>query len=175
MSIDGTVRDLAVPLAEYPHVRGDANLRDVFAKLHASSGAAELFRNILVLDDKDRLIGMLGLKDLLHALLPEYLRHGSTHYQGTSQDISALAVLWEEDCAEQCRQAHKIFARDHASPVPATIASDAPLSKAAFLFATTPVNILPVVDGKQLTGVLRLVDVFDEVVIEVLSERCSNE
>ena len=67
------------------------------------------------------LLGSLGLKDLLHALLPDYLRLGSTHYQGSSQDISALAVLWQEDCAEQCRQAHRILARDHVSPVPATI------------------------------------------------------
>jgi CBS domain-containing protein len=171
MSISGTVRDLMVPLDNYPHVHGDANLRDVFAKLHASSGSAELFRNILVLDSKERLLGMLGLKDLLHALLPDYLRHGSTHYEGTSADVSALALLWQEDCAEQCRLANKIFARDHVSPVKATIGIDEPLAKATFLFATTPVNILPVVDGKALIGVIRLVDVFDEVVIEVLSER----
>lgn len=173
MSISGVVRDHMVPIDRFPHVRGDASLRDTFAKLHASSGASELFRNILVLDEKDRLLGALGLKDLLHALLPDYLRLGSTHYQGSSQDISALAVLWQEDCAEQCRQASKILARDHVAPVPATIGADEPLAKATFLFATTTVNILPVVEGKRLIGVLRLVDVFDEVVIEVLSERCA--
>jgi CBS domain-containing protein len=171
MSISGAVRDLMVPLENYPHVQGDANLRDVFAKLHASSGSAELFRNILVLDSKQRLLGMLGLKDLLHALLPDYLRHGSTHYEGSSADVGALAELWQEDCAEQCRMANKILARDHVSPVKATIGIDEPLAKATFLFATTPVNVLPVVDGKALVGVIRLVDVFDEVVIEVLSER----
>jgi Mg/Co/Ni transporter MgtE len=173
MSISGTVRDLMVPLADFPHVRGDATLRDTFAKLHASSGASELFRSVLVLDDRDRLLGVLGLKNLLHALLPDYLRHGSTHYQGSNDDISALAILWQEDCAEQCRQASKIFARDHVAPLQANIGADEPLAKATFLFATTPVTILPVVDGKALIGVLRLVDVFDEVVIEVLSERCA--
>jgi CBS-domain-containing membrane protein len=172
MPISGTVRDLMVPLDNFPHVSGNASLREAFAKLHAVSGSSELFRNILVLDDKDRLLGTLGLKNVLHALLPDYLRHGSTHFQGTNQDITALSVLWQEDCAEQCRQAGKIRARDHVSPVKATIGSDEPLSKAAFLFATTPVNVLPVVAGKELVGVLRLVDVFDEVVIEVLSERC---
>ncbi len=173
MSIAGTVRDLMVPLADFPHVHGDASLRDTFAKLHASSGPSELFRSILVLDDRGRLLGILSIKNLLHALLPDYLRHGSTHYQGTGEDISALAVLWQDDCAEQCRQASKILARNHVAPVQATIGPDEPLAKATFLFATTPVTILPVVEGKQLLGVLRLVDVFDEVVIEVLSERCA--
>jgi predicted transcriptional regulator len=172
MSISGTVRDLMVELENFPPVTGNANLRDVFAKLHAASGSSELFRNILVLDDKNRLLGTLGLKNVLHALLPDYLRHGSTHYEGTSSDVSALAVLWQEDCEEQCRDAHKILAKDHVAPIAATIGVDEPITKAAFLFATTPVNVLPVVDGKRIVGVIRLVDVFDEVVIEVLSERC---
>lgn len=172
MSISGAVRDLMVELDRFPHVSGNANLRDVFAKLHAASGSSELFRNILVLDEKGRLLGTLGLKNVLHALLPDYLRHGSTHFQGTSNDVSALAVLWQEDCEEQCKEAHKILAKDHVSPIAATIGADEPVTKAAFLFATTPVNVLPVVEGKQIIGVIRLVDVFDEVVIEVLSERC---
>lgn len=173
MSISGTVRDLMVDLDKFPHVTGNASLRDVFAKLHAASGSSELFRNILVLDDKGHLLGSLGLKNALHALLPEYLRHGSTHYQGTANDVSALAVLWQEDCEEQCKEAHKVKAKDHVTPITITIGADEPLTKAAFLFATTPVGILPVVDNKQVIGVLRLVDVFDEVVIEVLSERCA--
>lgn len=172
MSISGTVRDLMVELDKFPHVTGNASLREVFAKLHAVSGSSELFRNILVLDNKGHLLGTLGLKNVMHALLPEYLRHGSTHYQGSSNDISALAVLWQEDCEEQCRDAHKILAKDHVAPIAATIGADEPLTKAAFLFATTPVNVLPVVEGKQVVGVIRLVDVFDEIVIEVLSERC---
>lgn len=172
MSISGTVRDLMVELEKFPHVTGKASLRDAFAKLHAASGSSELFRNVLVLDDKDRLLGTLGLKNVLHALLPDYLRHGSTHYQGSSNDVSALAVLWQEDCEEQCREAHKILAKDHVAPIAATIGADEPLTKAAFLFATTPVNVLPVVEGKKVIGVIRLVDVFDEIVIEVLSERC---
>jgi CBS domain-containing protein len=172
MSISGVVRDLMVDLERFPHVTGKASLRDAFAKLHAASGSSELFRNILVIDDKGHLLGTLGLKNVLHALLPEYLRHGATHFQGSSNDVSALAMLWQEDCEEQCRDAHKILAKDHVSPIAVTISPDEPLTKAAFLFATTPVNVLPVVEGKQIVGVIRLVDVFDEIVIEVLSERC---
>lgn len=173
MSLSGVVRDLMVELDKFPHVTGDASLREVFAKLHAVSGSSELFRNILVLDDRGKLLGTLGLKNAMHALLPEYLRHGSTHFQGTANDVSALAVLWQEDCVEQCKEAHKIKAKDHVTPITITIGADEPLTKAAFLFATTPFGILPVVEGKQVIGVIRLVDVFDEIVIDVLSERCA--
>ncbi len=174
MSLSETVSSLMIPLADYPHVRDDASLRDVYAQLHASCGSAELFRSVLVLDARDRVIGMLGLKDLLHALLPDYLRGKSRRFEGAGDDISALALLWQEDCAEQIRAAHKIVARDHVTPLPKPIAAEDPLSKAVFLFATMPVNILPVANGNKLIGVLRLVDVLDEVTIEVLSEKVAS-
>lgn len=174
MPMTGTVRDLAIPLADYPHVGEGASLRDVYAKLRASCSSAELFRSVLVLDARERLLGMLGLKDMLHALLPDYLRQDPTHYQGTAGDISGLALLWQDDCTEQLHKAQGILARDHVTPVPAIIGPGDPLSKAVFLFASIPVNILPVVEEKRLTGVLRLVDVLDEVTIEVLSERVAS-
>jgi CBS domain-containing protein len=170
MSLNGTARELMVPLVNYPHVRSDATLRDVFAKMMATSGASELFRNILVLDEKDRLIGMLGLKDLLSALLPDYLK-ASSHFQGAEEDLSSLAALWQDDACEACHTAHKIIAGDHVTEAPTPIKAEDPLTKALFLFATLGANILPVTDGKQLVGVLRLVDLLDEVSSEVLSEQ----
>ncbi|MDP2168965.1 MAG: CBS domain-containing protein [Rhodocyclaceae bacterium] len=170
MSLTGTTRELLIPLADFPHVRSDLSLRDVFAKMHALSGTAELFRNVLVVDDKDRLIGILGLKNLLNALLPEYLKTAS-HFEGAGEDLSSLAALWQDDCEEACRSAHKIIVKDHVTPVSATIKIDDPLTIAVFLFATTPANILPVMDNKRLVGVLRLVDLFDEVTSEVLCQQ----
>lgn len=111
MSITGTVRELYIPLADYPHVRSDTTLRDVFAVLHASCSSAELFKSILVVDERDRLIGMLGLKNLLYALLPDYLR-STSRFQGAGDDLSALAALWQDDCAEAFHSAHKILVRD---------------------------------------------------------------
>ncbi|MDP3036376.1 MAG: CBS domain-containing protein [Rhodocyclaceae bacterium] len=173
MSLTGSVRELLIPLADYPHVRSDASLRDVFAKLHASCGSADLFRSVLVLDEKDRLIGMLGLKDLLNALLPDYLR-SSAKFQGAGDDLSALATLWQDDCEEACHSAHKIAARYYVTPVPQAIQADDPLTKAVFIFATASTNILPVTDGKRLIGVLRLVDLLDEVTSEVLSQQVAS-
>lgn len=170
MSLTGTITDLTIPLADYPHVRDDASLRDVYAKLHAVCGPAQFFRTVLVLDAHERLVGVLGFRDLLHALLPDYLRQEARGYQGVSGDISALSLLWQEDCAEQVRSAHRIPVREHISPVPATLAPDDPIAKAVFLFATISTRILPVVDGKTLIGVVRLIDVLDEVTVEVLSE-----
>lgn len=170
MSVSGTVGDHATPLADYPHVRDNATLRDVFATLKAKYDSAEQFRSVLVLDDRDRLVGVLGLKDLLFALLPDYLKHRPTHLEGADDDVASLAPLWQEDCAEQCRQAAAMAAGAHAQPVTATLAADAPLTTAVYLFATLGSNILPVTEAGRVTGVLRIVDVLGEVAKAVLAE-----
>jgi CBS domain-containing protein len=170
MAITGTARDHLTPLAGYPNVRDSATLRDVFASLQAASGAAEQFRNVLVLDDHERLVGTLGLRDLLYALLPDYLHQTPERYEGGGIDLASLAPLWQEDCSEQCRKAAAMPAGAHARKIAATLAPDDPLTKAVFLFAATGANILPVVEDKRLLGVLRLVDVFAEVTKAVLHE-----
>lgn len=170
MSVSGTVGDHATPLADYPHVRDNATLRDVFATLKAKYDSAEQFRSVLVLDGHDRLVGVLGLKDLLFSLLPDYLKHRPTHLEGAADDVESLAPLWQEDCTEQCREAARMAAGAHAKPVTVTVAATEPLTKAVYLFATLGINILPVTEAGRVTGVLRIVDVLSEVAKAVLAE-----
>jgi CBS domain-containing protein len=169
MSVSGTVGDHAIPLADYPHVRDNATLLEVFATLKARYDSAEQFRSVLVLDARDHLVGVLGLRDLMRALLPDYLKHKPTHLEGAADDVASLAPLWQEDCAEQCRKAAALPAGPHAKPATTAIAASAPLTQAVYLFATLDTNILPVTDGGRVTGVLRIVDVLSEVAGAVLA------
>lgn len=170
MSIGGTIGDYAIPLADYPHVGATATLREVYATLRKNYDSAEQFRSVLMIDEGGHLLGMLGLRDLLHALLPDYLRNAPARFQGAGEDIAALALLWQEDCAEHCRSAGTIPARAHLTPITVTLAPHDPFSKAVFLFATQAVNILPVVENGRVSGVLRLVDVLAEVSRVMLNE-----
>ncbi|MDP2794739.1 MAG: CBS domain-containing protein [Sulfurisoma sp.] len=170
MSVSGTVGDHATPLADYPHVRDNATLRDVFATLKAKYDSAEQFRSVLVLDGHDRLVGVLGLRDLLFSLLPDYLQHRPTHFEGADDDVESLTPLWQEDCTEQCREAARLPAGTHARPVTTTVAAAEPLTRAVYLFATLGTNILPVTEAGRVTGVLRIVDVLGEVAKAVLAE-----
>ncbi|MBF0143358.1 MAG: CBS domain-containing protein [Magnetococcales bacterium] len=169
MSVNGTVRDLFLSLDNYPSVRDTASIRDVFARLKEVYTTAEQFRSVLVLDGQGRLVGMLGLRDMLHSLLPDYLKRAPVHYQGPTDDISALALIWQEDCVAQIRQAAVTGkAGDYVTPVPASVRLDDPLTRGILMMAKTAANILPVVEGDRVIGVLRLVDVLAEVTKEVL-------
>lgn len=170
MSVSGTVGDHATPLANYPHVRDNATLRDVYATLKQKYDSAEQFRSVLVLDGADRLVGVLGMRELLHALLPDYLMREPTHYEGADDDVSSLAPLWQEDCADQCRKAAAQPVGAHVIPPKATVSATDPLVKAIYLFATLNANILPVVEAERITGVLRRVDVMAEVAATILAD-----
>ena len=170
MSVSGNVADHVTPLPNYPHVRDNATLRDVYATLKQKYDSAEQFRSVLVLDSADRLVGVLGMRELLHALLPDYLMRKPTHFEGADDDVASLAPLWQEDCADQCRKAAAQPVRAHVIPPKATVGATDPLVKAIYLFATLNANILPVVEAGRITGVLRRVDVMAEVAATVLAE-----
>lgn len=168
MSLSGFVRDHATPLAGYPHVLDSDSLRNAFAMLKERYDSAEQFRSVLVLDAQDHLVGILALRDLLRALLPDYLKPALRSGEGIRPDLATLAPLWQEDCDDQCRAAACLPASRHASPVAATISGDAPLAQAVFLFATHETNILPIVKDGRVTGVLRIVNVMRQVAMAVL-------
>ena len=171
MSVSGSVNDYITPLAGYPHVRDNVTLREVYATLKQHYDSAEQFRSVLVLDDRDRLVGVLGFRELLHALLPDYLKQPEpAHYEGNEADLASLAPLWQEDCAAQCRKAAAMPVGAHVVAAKATVAGTDPLVKAIYLFATLNANILPVVEGERIVGVLRRVDVMAAVADAVLAE-----
>jgi CBS domain-containing protein len=172
MSVSGIVNDYVTPLAGYPHVRDDVTLREVYATLKRHYDSAEQFRSVLVLDRNDRLVGVLGFRELLHALLPEYLKpHDPGHYDAAKlPDLASLAPLWQEDCASQCRKAAVLPVGAHVVNARATVTGTDPLVKAIYLFATLDTNILPVTEGDRIVGVLRRVDVMAAVAEAVLTE-----
>lgn len=170
MPVSGTVGAHMRPLDSYPHVAADATLRDVFALLKEKYDAAQQFRSVLVFDAAHRLVGKIGLHDLLHALLPDYLRLHPTHFEGGDADFGSLALLWQEDSAEHCRAVGRQRVGDHARPAAPALAPGDPLTLALYRFATTDFQVIPVAADGRIVGVLRIVDVLGEVAAAVLAE-----
>ncbi|PSJ41485.1 CBS domain-containing protein [Zobellella taiwanensis] len=91
------------------------------------------FRHLLVVDDEDRLCGVITHADMYRALSP---------YLATDAEL-------ERDRETLQRRAHQVMSRD-----PVTIAADASLAAAASLMLERNISCLPVVDRQQLLGVL---------------------
>ncbi|MCK7577516.1 MAG: hypothetical protein MZV65_18060 [Chromatiales bacterium] len=93
MAFSKTIREIYIPLAEYPNIRDTTSLKDAFAVLYGAYSSGKRFRHILVLDAHDRLVGLLGIRDLLRGVFPDYLRTGEkSHFEGRPVRISALSL-----------------------------------------------------------------------------------
>jgi CBS domain-containing protein len=171
MPLSTKIRDIYIPLAEYPHIRDSAILKDAFAVLHGAYSTGKRFRHILVLDSRDRLVGLLGIRDLLHGLFPDYLRAGEHgHFEGAQPDFPALTLIWQETCATQCKEAARNPIKGFMAPVPTTVKPGDPLTLAAYLLVIHDTSMLPVVDDGRVIGVVRVIDVFNEASKAVLHD-----
>ncbi len=170
MSISGTIDEYMRPLAEYPHIDADATLQDVFAMLKQRYDAALQFRSVLVFDKTQRLVGKISLHDLLKIVLPEYLTHLPTHFEGADSDLSSLALLWQEDSVAHVRQIAGQRVGDHVRPAAAPLKPEDPLTLALYRFATSDFNTIPIAEGQRIVGVIRIVDVLAAIANSVIDE-----
>jgi len=171
MPLSTTIRDIYIPLREYPNIRDTAILQDAFAALHGAYSTGKRFRHLLVLDAHDQLVGVLGIRDILRGVFPDYLRTGEhSHFAGTQPDVPALTLIWQETCATQCKEAAKKPIKGFMGAVPDTVKLDDPITLAAYLLVIHDTSMLPVVDGKHLVGVVRMIDVFNEASKAVLHD-----
>jgi CBS domain-containing protein len=169
MPLSTTIRDIYHPLAEYPHIRDTAILQDAFAVLHGAYSTGKRFRHLLVLDAHDQLVGVLGIRDLLRGVFPDYLRTGEhSHFAGAQPDVPALTLIWQETCATQCKEAAKKPIKGFMGAVPDTVKLNDPITLAAYLMVIHNTSILPVVDDNRVVGVVRVIDVFNEASKAVL-------
>lgn len=161
----GKVQDLLIPLAEYPHIREDSALRDAFSAIEQGLATGKRFRHVLVLDEKDNLVGLMGMRDILRGVFPDYLRAtlpGQTRDANALPQYPALALLWQDSFHTQCRDDASKPVKPHMSPVTATVSPSDPATKAVYLMVFTDSSMLPVVENYKVVGVIRMVDVFNE-------------
>jgi len=161
--IANQVRDILVPLDEYPTVYEDTTLHDAFAALQASRETGRRYRHILVLNQKEQLVGILGMHDLLHGLFPDYLRVGEhSRFEGATNDVANLARIWGDTLVEQSRAAAKHTVQNVMYPPKDIIGPDDPITLAIYLMVSHRTSMLPVVEHGRVIGTCRIPDVFQE-------------
>lgn len=166
------VKDILVPIDKFPHIEREASMRDAFAVLqrqHQTAGWR--IRHLLVFDARSTLVGVLGIRDLLRSLMPDYLRATSArHVAGPVPDDVSLSILWQDSFPEQCRLAGEARVEKYMTPVRETVKTDDPLTRAAYLMVIHGHDMLPVLEGDRVAGVVRIVDVFNQAAGEVLHD-----
>ncbi|MFH0999171.1 MAG: CBS domain-containing protein [Pseudomonadota bacterium] len=176
------VKELMVPLAEYATVSEDATLNEAILALEEAQKKVEQGRErhraILVLDKNRRVVGKLTQWDVSAGIEPEYRAIENiteTSRFGFSPEYLRSMMkdygLWRKPLEDLCGKASAILVKDIMSkPTPGEyIEEDASLDEAIHLLVMGRHQSLIVKKGDDISGILRMSDVFKGICDKVKS------
>lgn len=170
------VKEIMVPLSEYATVSEDATLFEAVTALENSQGKYEQsrypHRAILVYNDKNKIIGKINQLDILRALEPKYEKIAeskSLSRFGYSakflESIFNQYKLWESPLKDICMKAGKLKVKNFMT-IPSEgeyIAENNSIDEAIHLLVMGNHQSLLVKKENEITGILRLTDLFHKV------------
>jgi predicted transcriptional regulator len=145
------VKNLIIPLMEYPHMPYWGTLREAIAQLNVTYETGH--HTLLVFDEAYKLVGMLLEKDMLQGVEPKFAQH----YK------NGVPILWDEilEGGAEARLGRPI--KEFMSEVRSTIDAEEEILKASHVMLHDNVFLLPVMEGDKLIGVVRMGDVLHEI------------
>ena len=154
MSRINKVKDLMVPVGEYPVISDRATVAEAIDTLsscfHEKDGTWYGFQSLLVLDKKGNLTGILTLRGLLKAFkiqaVYDHLLKG---------DPSGIMFI------KSFGTDMSITVRDIMRPIKlVTVQENSNILEAVQIVCRKKVNSLPVMAGQKLVGIVRTLDLF---------------
>jgi predicted transcriptional regulator len=164
------VRDLMVPIADYPSVRDTATLREAIEVIENARLEVKLRKSLprvlLVYDAIDLMVGYVRRRDIMRGLEPEHLLTKPLDYSKKPFDIAVdfnLAELSFATVAKAVRKQAERSVRDVMQPNETTVDADDHVMKVVQEMVALDVPLIPVLDSGKLVGVVRSVDVLQEL------------
>lgn len=169
-----TVKDLMVDVFEFPHIPYWFSIRQAIGIIKKSLLSGEKCHHpmaVLVFDEKYNLLGTLTPKDILRGLEPQFLKQ-TTKAQVHAEDESGLSLLWDTLFNKESKEMAEKPVSEVMTPAKVFVEPDDPITKAAYLMLHNDLVLLPVLENKKkLIGVVRMIEVFDELSNAILNEQ----
>ena len=166
-----TVKDLMIPLEQFPHVQSEAPVHEAVGLLfsHPNGHGRLQYDELLVISADNRLVGRLTLRGILTCYFPTLFTTGDKQiFAGKQAKFTDLAILMEDSFQGECKRQGGLPVRDYmAPPLKSIKASLHPLHAAEIMMAENE-TCLPVSEDDGLIGVVRLIDLF-----RTLASSCS--
>lgn len=177
------VKELMVPLSEYTTVNDDATLSDALDALESAQTRFDehrcLHRAVLVCEKSSgTVVGKLSQLDVIRSLEPKYelftpeskpFAHAGTSHFGFSpkfmKDVLEQYELWFEPLSDIFKKAktQKVVDVMHKVSEGECVKEDANLGEAVHMLIMGHHHSLLVTRNDDITGILRLTDVFREI------------
>ena len=177
-----SVKELMVPIDEYATVREDATLIEAVMALEKAQTefdqARYRHRAILVLDENNHIVGKISQHDVIEALEPRYQEIKSREKNaldrfGFGGYFMKTALeeysFWNKPLQNLCEKAarQKVIDFMYVPSQGEIVEENTTMDEAIHRLVIGKHHSLLVTKGKEITGVLRLTDVF-EFIVEAL-------
>jgi CBS domain-containing protein len=174
------VKDLMIPLDKYATVFEEASLFEAVVALeesHSKFGKGTYpHRAVLVYDKEQQIVGKVSLLDVLRGLEPRYeeivdskgVARASSRFGLAPEFVKSLIKkygLWQKPLEDICGKADRIRVRDiMRTPTEGEyVREEASVNEAIHLLIMGQHQSLLVARDKEIVGILRLSDVFEEI------------
>ena len=173
MSEKKVVKDVMIGIFEYPHVPYWFSIGQAIRIVKVSFISTKKYPDpmaVLIFDEKYNLMGTLTLKDILKGLEPRYLKP-SEKAQVPAEDESALSLIWDTLFTQGTKELAEKPVSEIMMPAKYFVEPGDPLTKAAYLMLHHDLVLLPVLENKKkFVGLVRMIEVFDEISNGILKE-----
>ena len=170
------VKDVLVSISEYPHIPIDHSLKQAIHIFKKSVIAGEqCIKPVVALVFKgNKIVGTLRMRDVIKGLEPNFLKHAQKA-QGLVGDRSELSIIWDALFDDGSQQIAERPVNEAMEPIKAILEPGDSIVKAAHLMINNDLIILPVLENREkLVGMVRMLEVFDELTSKVLVEYRDN-
>lgn len=162
--------ELMIPLEKYPHIPFWFTLRQAIAVMVKSEldidGKKSLPRALLVFDEHYHLLGCIRRRDILRGLEPKFLRTMSRPHRKSLFDVEIdpnLVDLSAGKISSAMSEQAEQSVSEVMTQIEATVSVDDHLAKVIYKMINKDLNLLPVTQNDKVVGVIRSVDVFEEI------------
>ncbi len=165
------VGDIMIPLEKYPYISYNDTLLKAMEKIlntviETPDGRKSLPRVLLVFGEDFSLVGLVRRRDILAGLEPKFLTRKSLKARKWMFDAKSGLQLSKEDYKKILRGVIENSERqvgEICMPVQATINYYDHIFKAVYEMNEFKLSQLPVMKEEHIVGVIRTVDVFNEI------------
>lgn len=134
-------------------------IAEAVEKFHSvSSLEKKKIFELMVIDEQDRLVGMLSMYDILLFIQPKHV-----HLWSEMDDSEAESVLDELLARVKSVRVGDIMVTDVI-----TVAPETHLIVVADLMIRHHIRRIPVVDGREVVGIVYILDLFDRLLVKKL-------
>lgn len=158
------VQKIMIPIDRYPCIRGEEPIGNGVALIlsHSSADNQHLhYEELLVIDNNDRLVGMLNTASILSSFFPSILGDSAQQvYVGKKHSFTDLSVLLEEHFRVECRRQATTAVNQYMRKPHRSIDGSMSLLHALEIMIKDHENTLPVTENGILLGAIRVGDIF---------------